>query len=118
MWKSVIINGDYLAGNYGSSGSRQWKCSFCKENKCRSIARVWYHLLVVGKKEQIIVCKQITKEKRVDFIQEFNYVDSFKPVGEKPKDSQVGMPQPLGGSSTSIFESQIGKMFDATVERM
>ena len=32
----------------------------------------------------------------------------------KSKHSQVGILRPLGGSSSSIYESQIGKMFDAT----
>ncbi|XP_059073592.1 uncharacterized protein LOC131855961 [Cryptomeria japonica] len=83
LWKLVTIIGDYSRGNYGRS--RQWKCLHCKTNKSSSIQRVRYHLLGV---------------------------ESLKPTEEQSKDSHPGMP-PFSSSSTSVHESQIGRMFDA-----
>ena len=102
LWAAVKCTQSYSGGTSGTTGSKVWFCSYCKTQKSGSIARVRWHLLGMGKKEQISVCNNVPSTEKASIQKQFNELEKLKQFDEgsiQTNNSTIGAM--IGGTQNS-----------------
>ena len=81
--------------------SKVWFFPYCKTQKSGSVARVRWHLLGMGKKEQISVCNNVPSTKKASIQKQFNELEKLTQFKGSIQTNNPAGGAMLGGLRTS-----------------
>ena len=116
LWERVKCTQSYSGGISGTTGSKVWFFPYCKMQKSGSVARVRWHLLGMGKKEQITVCNNVPSTEKASIQKQFNDLEKLKQFEGSIQTSNSASGAMLGGPQTSselhASTSQLNNLWD------
>jgi len=101
LWAAVKCTQSYSGGTSGTTGTKVWFFPYCKTQKSGSVARVRWHLLGMGKKEQITVCNNVPSTEKASIQKQFNDLEKLKQFEGSIQTNNSASGAMLGGPQTS-----------------